>query len=231
MAHIMEVYYRHDQDDSGHLSREEAKHALTQLSTPQSKHDEVLDRLDCDGDGIITKEEFYSVLDIIEELSDERLRNIESIVVAMQQAWQPPQAVAATTPKRHSNPATALEPFSSHWYLSLCLSPFQAKDAKAKPKKKRNSEASAMPATMERKHSLNSKLDGGFVQGLVDLAFIQGTEREAPKKIQGPTKNQHPTQTKEKLVNAVLLQKLNGSTLKIYSRLDTAASPRTTLTT
>ena len=86
IARIMEVYYKHDEDDSGQLSREEAIEALKQLSIPASKRDEVIQRLDSDGDGFISKEEFYSILEIIEELSDERLKNIERMLASIQHA-------------------------------------------------------------------------------------------------------------------------------------------------
>eukprot|EP00960_Hanusia_phi_P027779 747010-Hanusia_phi.AAC.1 len=104
MARIMEVYYQHDQDDSGQLSREEAAHALTQLSIPKSKLDEVISRLDSDCNGVINKEEFYSVLDIIDELSDDRLRNIERIVASIQQAVLPQDATAEASRQFHTNP-------------------------------------------------------------------------------------------------------------------------------
>mmetsp|Transcript_16679 Transcript_16679/g.55540 ORF Transcript_16679/g.55540 Transcript_16679/m.55540 type:complete len:677 (-) Transcript_16679:706-2736(-) len=104
MARIIEVYYQHDKDDSGQLSKQEATDALKQLSIPVSKHDEVLQRLDSDGDGTITKEEFYSILEIIEELSDERLRNIEKMVASLQRTTLPQTVRADASSHYYSNP-------------------------------------------------------------------------------------------------------------------------------
>jgi len=67
-------------------------------------------------------------------------------------------------------------------------------------------------ATLERKLSLNSFMDGGILNSAVDLVLTDGADKEETDKVQ--------EKAKDKFVNTMMRHKKSGSTLRVYSRLD-----------
>ena len=105
--------------------------------------------------------------------------------------------------------------FSSTSFLLSPLVDFdQGKEHKAKSRKKKCSEVGKVlkPATLERKLSLNSIMDGKILKSVVDLVFTEGADKEETEKLQHGVK--------DKFINNAILPKKSGSMLRVYSRLD-----------